>query len=1753
MRSSRNWSGFSPAEPALSPWGEGCAAGDKTGPAPGCDAAMQRFGQALMHTISRLKRLTGPRFGVFPAAVLVCFCQACRVSAAPSGPLRPDHLHYTVEKQGDWSATEKALEKKYAEPEIALKWERGWTAREMPAGLFEGRFDSSKVKWQGLSDRQIDRAGHRVMLGWSQSSCGFIALRCRFNPGTYRGLRAFFSTNHLAVMYLNGSEIYRGLSNGKSRPGEQSIDLNLPDGPSELVLIVEVRRGTSDVYLRVGKTNSYRRRIAILKALQELCPQEYDRVLFAQSLIAGTFERDLRDPDRAEVEWQRLWKLAEGDAGKRHEALEGLARVADMRGDFERALDVRGRMVALARKDGLGSLQRDLVALASSAGRLGRLTTAYEAAVEAFEHAPGSTDSFNALLDVLAGYSLKSRADRLLAKVEKREAGENFGKLLPRAKERVMSLKANAALLGFNYNAGSRIQNAGEAVRRGGFETAANELVGALDSSEGLVIAAPGGGVGLSWKIKALLSEDENLTEAFRRLADDRPLGRGASRVEVLLRRPLCRTARHTLDAIAVEAAASGRYSLSALAAERALSDFPGDAEAAALAVSSLVAAGRVDEAADIFGKLSAQVRQSNIARGITLAQYASRFLASRAKPAASLPKSPVSFDRLDIVWQAPLAVSGLHNDAGTWVRRYGPGPPKVRGVLYRGRFYCWDGKRISARDLHTGRVVFDRVLEMPPGVSRVERSARPGWAPFMPPAAVTAGSGGVYVTVTAFDEVLAKRITLVAAADAESGETLWITGAGGLVEGLSFVSAPVWACDRVYILARRSGQVPRAYLVCLDACEGSAQFVTLLAAGYGTLSARNYRGAPNLDPVTFVAAPRVSQGMVFAVPNAGVIAAVDCLTGGIRSIQTYPRSVVSSPDSGLTALLEGRSARSPAVASLLAAVAPKDSAEAFIMRPGRRAVTIELPGAYEVIGISGETAVCAGDAVFGADVSTGKVLWRCGHTIRHPMPGGLVRDGLAYVPEENGLLIVNAGDGEVVAEPAWPDGVPRGNLVLEGDYLVALGPRDVTVCRFTGSDDRVEARFIAPSFSGGSTGRSKLRPCVTYSACGEPHPAQQCATGGFSTGDTDLSRARKCLAPTSDVCATVGKPRYGCYFPPAGFAGMWAAPKAAGAFVVETGGGTEPLLFAQDERRMVFQPGFDCACWDVTTSPRLMWRVSLSFAATGAVFAGGRIVVFNDWRLSALDSRSGDVLWTYRTARRAPVEFAMTAPVRSVVASARRVAFVRDKRVTVLDAATGEAVYRHSFESVSPVDLAAADGVFVILTSSRSTGTRLAILSAQVPEGASRLKALVEVSPQYAQYARMTTSGGRVYILSPGKRFVTSVDVAAGRKRWRNNRLPNISRVLKVETAGGSLISTGAASDRNLLVSIFAEADGKLLASYRCRSFGAAPGGTAYIVDTKMRFCRYRIGKNKPVFQKKLDFGPSWLMPLDWRFVGGNIYMLLGNPGSNISKGLSLARIDAATGRMEGPWGLPVVQADAWSAHFEDIGAGRVAIVAGRGVLVGTWEALCGDRMVPLCRAGHPAGAVPIGKAAAAQASAVRLGAVVADGDLADWAGAEWVDVGPPGGQAKARTAFAYDGKRFFVGIQTFARRGGGSRTGSSRRDFLRLSVDAAAASIPGVPKVDFDMFFVPVPGRGVVTIAPVPAGDVAVEARPNRLGGCDCEIAIPWAVLGRKGPDSGGKAVMAAALGGVGGSAAAWSWPRGVPYKPGFFGKIRLEGEAH
>ncbi|MCD6404710.1 MAG: PQQ-binding-like beta-propeller repeat protein [Planctomycetes bacterium] len=631
-----------------------------------------------------------------------------------------------------------------------------------------------------------------------------------------------------------------------------------------------------------------------------------------------------------------------------------------------------------------------------------------------------------------------------------------------------------------------------------------------------------------------------------------------------------------------------------------------------------------------------------------------------------------------------------------------------------------------------------------------------------------------------------------------------------------------------------------------------------------------------------------------------------------------------------------------------------------------------------------------------------------------------------------------------------------------------------------------------------------------------------------------------------------MGKPRYGWYFPPAGFAGLWAAPKAAGAFVVETGGLTEPLLFAEDERQMVFQPGFDCACWDVTTSPRLMWQAEIPFAATGAVFVEGRIVVFNDWRLSALDSRSGDVLWTYRTVRRTPVEFATTAPVRSVVASARRVAFVRDKRLTILDAGTGRVVYRHSFESQSPIDLAAADGVFIILTASGSTGTRLVILDAQAPEGAFSLKAIVEVSPKYAQYARMTVGGGRIYVSSPGQRFVTSVDAAAGQKRWRNNRLPNISRVLKVETLGGKIVSTGVASDRNLSVSIFAEADGKLLASYRCRSFGAAPGDTVYIMDTKMRFCRYRIGRNKPAFQKKLDFGVSWLMPLDWRFVGGNIYMLLGNPGRNISKGLSVARLDAATGRMEGPWGLPVAQANTWSARFEDIAGGRVAVVAGRGVLIGTWEALCGDRMVPFCRAGHLAGAVPIGKAAAAQASAVRLGTVVADGDLADWAGAKWMDIAAPGGPPEARAAFAYDGKRFFVGIQTLAQRSGGSRTGSPRRDFLRLSVDAAASSTAGVPKVDFDMSLASVPGRGVVKIAPVPAGDVAVEARMNHLGGCDCEIAIPWAVLGRKGPDSGGKAVMAAALGGIGGSEAAWSWPRGVPYKPGFFGKVRLEGEA-
>lgn len=1569
-----------------------------------------------------------------------------------------ERLDYTVEKRESWRATYDALEEKYAEGEIPVEWYSGGALEGGTDTLNSKAIDFLKVRWGRISAKQVDGKNHRVRLRGPRSGRQFVLLKAQVKLETAQDLKCFFSTNHFVDIYFQGERIYRGIGRGSARGEDREVEISFPAGPSGIMLLVELRYGNPYVYLRVGRTNAYRRQIAILRALQRLHPDEHAGVLDVQYQIAHKLLVELNNPAEAETEYRRLLVMAGDDAQRRRPALGGLAEVCHVLGRFEEELDMRLQLVELAREHTPEALQGDLQRLVVTATSIGRLQTAFVAAREHDELGGGGWNAAKPLFDTLVGFSLRKRAESLLSRFDDEKQDEKVAKEIARAQGQAAALKGDPVFLDLKFSARSAIEDTASFVSRGAYDEAAGKLLEVLDSSSDAVVPVDGGGAGVSAVVAALLRDDGRLRAAYGRLAGEAPLGGRPAEVDRVIRRPGSEEGREALEKIAARAAAEGRYDLSALAAQRALQEFPDDAAATALAAAARRASGHVEEK-------------------------------------AVSPKPQRRWENLVEVWRAPLEVAGRYAGRGRWTRPNGSGDPAVAGAVYRDRLYWYDGARIHARELATGEEVFDALVLPPPGVRVLQRRPNAGLATMVDTAAVEAGGGAVYVTLTGFDEVAQRSYSSIVAADADTGRILWRTSVRALGAGFEFSSPPAWAHDRVYVICRRAGGVQMAFLACLDSRDGTVEFLTSLGSGPGILSCFGSWGAPRLDPAGVAPAATISGGTAFVVPNNGFMAAVDCLTGQVKSVQLYERAVVYSPNTGLASQLVRRPFGSPVVSGETAVVAPKDSVETLIIRAGKRALRMDVPGVGEVIGISGETAVCTGDFVSGVNIKTGETTWRRDGGEARALPGGVVRDGLACIATSEGLSVLEADDGRVVGRVDWGDGEARGNLLVEGDFVVAFGEKDVVVMSFPGDVE------VAGQEAGDGVGEELV--AAFYG-------------GGMGGGR-----------------------------------GLWAAAAAAETYMLGFDGFEEPCFFSDGEREMVFLPGLEGTCWEITGGPRLLWRARLGFRPTGAVYDEGRVIFYDEWTFGALDARSGELLWRHDTARLAPVEFVGVRPVGQVVPLGGRIAYLRGRHFFVMDASTGEIVFRRSFEHESLVRIVDGGDCVAVLMSSRYAGTRLWIFETD----SMALRTVVHLDDKYTPYSRMIGEGGRIYyVCAHTSSFAACIDVADGVKLWKNTRVPKGGEVPGIEVRDGRLIYTTVQKGYDVRALVINIHNGEAIGNYLCRALVGVRGDVAYVVDSKGRLCKHRFGKAKQLFRVPLEFEGRRPVGLEWRLAGDFLYALVGADGT---QSLSLARFSASTGKAEGQWSLPILKARAWRSGFVELRGGRVAIPAEGGVQAGTLESFCADRLVGSPSADDPVGtSVSLGKAAVAEISASNLASIVVDGDLADWSGGRWTDVSGRGGEPRSRIAFAHDGRGFLIGVRTFAGEGAIDAGKRAAGETIRVSVDSFAGSMRAVGRVHFDAFL---QGKGaLVTISGgKPTGGnvwqvpgVWAHSRANRLGGEDWEIAVPWRLLERSGAGTGEKAFVAAAVGGTGAAGnEAWSWPGGVAYIPAFFGRVKLE----
>jgi outer membrane protein assembly factor BamB len=1606
-------------------------------------------------------------------------------AAAPAGDdglslPRPSwwgEVSYSIENAEDWDSALKALEEKYAEPAIEPVWQRGGFLSAGADRKVRQKFDAGAFRWGPVAERDVDAASHRLVLRSPAKIAQFYVLRCKFTLERTERLKIFFSAANFVALYANGQLVWQGKGSGRPRLDERCVAADFAAGRNHVQLIFEARQGAPHLYFRMGRVNSHRRRIGILAALQRAFPEDTERCLRAQLDIASSFEYNLLDLDQAAVEYRRLVAMSAGDPKMRYAGCEGLARVsrAALRPLEELAA---GRAMVSVALESLGERERAAaLVLAHGALRAGRADTAVAAGALAHAGREESEDVFDAFFRILAAFSLRARCARLLGDASTLAETDSGARKLEAADRILDSLRGEGAFIDVNHTAAVHLESARRLAAAGALDEAAGELLSALDRAGGGLVPSPEGGVGLTGAAAALILSNAELAHAYRRAVDAERERPAAGSVNMLLKRPVSAAARQALLAKAAAAAGEGRYDLAVLAADRCLRSFPDEARAAALLISSLYAAGRHDEAGRCVENLDARLRGKRIAGSLTLGEFVSRFKlpAARAKEIASPPVR--SFESIDILWRAPLDPPSHLGGRWPLTRSEYPEPPALAPAFHDGRVYLWNGRSLTARRIKDGEEVFNRTPELPAGLVAGSGEAIPRGA-LGQLSAVAVGSGTAYVTVNAFDRVSRERRTLVVACDASTGEMLWMKFDRTLDSRLTFVSPPAWAHDRVYVLCRRGdaggGDVPVSYLACLDGATGRLEFLSVLAASYPALPLADWYGLPRPAPARFAPPPLVRGDVVVAVPNCGVLCRIDGLTGAPISVTAYDRAVISSQSAPLVRLLESRARSAPAVSGGFAVFAPADSAETFILGPDGGLTAAEMPGSREVASLPGTAAILVGGEIAACDLTNGGLLWRTSSPRSDLLDGALEFDGVVCLPTFEGLSVLSADDGRVIAEPRWEDGAARGRLFAAGDRLLAFG-----------ADDIVAFRFAAKK----TAGVRAVNP-------GPRRPAPRIPA------------------------------------PPSVRLGLWGMPPLHNGFFLEKEPGCRPLFFKRGSGDMVLLPGRTTVLWDITSAPRQAWSARLPFRPSGALYVGGRLVVYSDWRLEALDAATGDGLWSRETRRLAALELNGAFPLSDVVAAGASMAFIRGGWFHIIDAETGEELYRRNFHDENVARLFAGPDFYALVTSNRYIGTQCLIFDARP----SQLRGLSSVDKKHLTNFAVAATEDSVFIAAAGEVLAACIDASSGATRWRNQKAGRLKHCIRALPLDGRFACLGVEKDTTLRAVVFDGTTGRVVGDHRGNSIGAPRGGRVWTLDGKSVLRADPLSGSEKALSVQSGLEPSYAKPLDWLEDDEVLHILLGDPQRKASDGLWLARYNAAAGEKEGIWRLPLWQGGRAISTFRSLGGGRTAVVGDEGILV-LPAAAAPPVTVPLYASGREsAGRVSVGKDAAIPAS--WDAGVVVDGDLSEWKSGDWREVplhGSDGARIKIGAAWRRDG--LVIGVSSDDARA------ARACGPLRLSFSYLRAN--GIAWVLTDLFLRD--GKEFDTIDG-PSRAVVIGRKPNGKGGADLEIFVPWKVLQCKGPPSGEDGIGLGISGPGASGGRFWVFPSDVPYRGEFFARLDL-----
>jgi|GEM_PF-2985930 len=312
-----------------------------------------------------------------------------------------------------------------------------------------------------------------------------------------------------------------------------------------------------------------------------------------------------------------------------------------------------------------------------------------------------------------------------------------------------------------------------------------------------------------------------------------------------------------------------------------------------------------------------------------------------------------------------------------------------------------------------------------------------------------------------------------VAALDERTGKVLWEAGAQerplGFLDKMTFTTAPLALEGRLYLAGAIFEGIPTAFVVCLDAEDGSLIWSRRVCAGSQEL---NMFGRPVRE---YCGSPLSALGdALYFCTNLGAVASLRLSDGAWRWLFRYPpiprlksrtfETVKSPPSWQVTPPIAApeRIVVAPADSMCLYALDPDAGTLKWVVARGKneprwgwdrfsRRRGSGLTGPFYLLGVSKDRVVVHGRDVEAYHLRSGKLLWRKTFATDLELPAGrgALADGKAYVPTRAALYVFDVKTGDRLRRKVWqrPED-ESGNVVVAGGYLVTVSKTQVN-CYF--------------------------------------------------------------------------------------------------------------------------------------------------------------------------------------------------------------------------------------------------------------------------------------------------------------------------------------------------------------------------------------------------------------------------------------------------------------------------------------------------------------------------------------------------------------------------------------------------------------------------------------------------------------------------------------------------------------------------------